>query len=288
MQSDGQSLECLGRPSNPYAVEEISTIDLCLILLRRRWWLIGTLVVTLAAVAMFLVFTRPLYESRAILRIGQVTSMVGSATTPLESSEALVSSLRARFHLNRDDTATIKPPKVTDVIASKRLHGLVTLTARGYNPVQVQTFLQKTVAAIVNRQRQRFDQAMQVRRTYLVNLHREQKRLRSQASSISKQFDKPGSGNAFTLNLDSLLLKRIGVNEAQIVSIQDSMTPPQSMPTTVLAQPSLPVKQIYPKLVLTIVLSIVGGALLGLIAAFCVEFVFQAREEMRRRQSGSV
>lgn len=270
--------------------DEISLIDLYLILVRRRWWFLGTLAVILAAVAAFLVLTRPLYESRATIQIGQVASMDGQGRpTPLEPPDALVSRLRAEYHLDSDDTATIEPPKVTDVSSGSRSHGLVTITARGYSPHQAQAFLQKTVAAIVSRQRQRFDQAMRARRSYLASMREQQKQLQSQAAAISKQLDKPGADGSDTVSAltqdRAALLQQISTNQTQLANVQESMTPPQSTPTALLHQPSLAVKRAFPKVKLTVALGIVGGVLLGLFAAFGAEFFHQAREETRRRRA---
>lgn len=270
----------------PTAADEISLIDLLLILVRRRWWFVGTFAGVMVAVIAFLLLVRPLYESRATIQIGQVASMNGSGKpVPLESPDALVSRLRAEYHLSNADTGPIEPPKVTEVSSANNASGLVTIRARGYSPKQVHGFLQKTVQQILDSQQKRFAQAMRGRKSYLTSLEQQQKQLHYQASAISKKLaSDPGNNAASTLTTEqATLLQQISIDQTTIANVRQSMTPPQSMPTQLLRQPTLPVEKASPRTLLTLVLGVVGGCLAALFVAFGAEFFSQARAEMRRR-----
>lgn len=273
--------------ATPPDTDEISLIDLWLILVRRRWWFLGTLAVVMGAVIAFLVLTRPLYESRATLQIGQIANINGSGqTTPLELPDVLVSKLQAQYHLNDKDTAPIRPPKVTDV-SSNSGNSLITITARAYNSKKAQSFLKNTLQKIQNRQQKLFDQAMSARKDYLVNLKQQKKQLQSQVDSISQQLAKDkgiGPSTTSILTTDRAgLLQQISTIQTQITDVKQSMNPPQSQPTELLQEPTLPVKRIFPKTKLTIALGLAGGVLLGLLVAFFVEFLHRVQMETKKR-----
>ena len=263
----------------PPASDEVSLIDLWLILVRRRWWFVGTFAVIMGAVIGFLVVARPLYASRATIQIGQVTG------TLLESPGALVSRLRAEYDLDNADTGTIEPPKVTNVSSGNNDHGLVTIKARGYSAKQARDFLQRTVQKILNGQQHHFDRAMSARKQHLASLQQQQKQLQSQVNTIGKRLEAdPTTGGAFVLTWEQgTLLQQISAIQSTIANVRQSMTLPQSMPTALLHPPSLPVRRASPRTLLTLVLGIVGACLAALLAAFGAEFFSQARAEMKRR-----
>lgn len=270
----------------PPAPDEISLIDLWLILVRRKWWFVATLAVIMGAVITFLLLSRPLYESRATIQIGQIASMDGSGRpAPLEPPDALLGKLRAEYHLNNADTGTIKPPTVTDVSSGSSGKRLVTIKAHGYTPQQAHDFLQKSVQKILHGQQQRFDKAMSARKSYLASLRQQQKQFRSQVNAFRKKVEADPESNAASIlaSEQGALLQQISANRAVIANIQQSMTPPQSMPTDLLRQPTLPVSKASPRTLLTVVLGIMCGCLAGLFVAFGAEFFAQARAEMKRR-----
>ncbi len=247
-------------------------IDLWLVLVRRRWWFVGTLLVVMSVVVALLMLTPSLYQSRAVIRIGQIANVNGSGqTTLLESPDVLASKLRSA-------------PHVTDVEPSGN-GALVTVAAQGHSPKQAQGFLASALRNIQNDLQQRFDQAMSRSRSYKASLNGQLGELQSINQQLAKAANS-GQKTASTLTASRVdLLQQIGEIQTHIANVQQSMTPPQSIPTELIQKPNLPAKRTSPNVKLMVVLGLLAGIVLGVFTAFSIEFLHRARMEMQWRRA---
>ncbi|QKT04791.1 hypothetical protein HUS23_13710 [Ectothiorhodospiraceae bacterium 2226] len=75
--------------------DEISLVDLWLVLARRKWWIIGTFLVVLAVAAAAAFLSVHRYEFITTIEIG--TRISGNQVSPIESPEAVVAKLNEGY-----------------------------------------------------------------------------------------------------------------------------------------------------------------------------------------------
>ncbi len=263
--------------------DEISLIDLWRVVIKRKKMIIGSLLLTLLLVGAWLAITKPVYESRAVLGIGQVVQM--GQVVQVEASQLLVQRLKEEYRVKDESEGEQKFPMIKEVkTMEKSLPNGVEIIAQAYEPQVAQKFLTDVVTKVIKKHRTLFDIGRTEQQRQLDSLQNEHDRIEQALSLIEHRVSSLVGSEAslaglLTLQKD-LLLQRLPQIEQQQIVVRLAMSELQSRPTTLLRQPTLPINPVKPKPVLYLALATVLGLMLGIFGAFFAEFVGKTRARM--------
>lgn len=274
-----------------YQTDEISLSEIWSILLKRKLLIFiifgGCLILT----GIYLLLAKPVYESRAVIRVGQV-GQEGSAgslqnSIPLQDPDILVQKLKEEYRVDDDSEGARRLPLLSEVINDgKTEEKIITLTARGSSAAQAREFLTGVTDKLLEQHKQLYDQAIGLQQARLNSLKAQLQQLNETIIQYDRRIN-AGSNSALaailTLEKAKLAEQRPEL-ERQISELALAMSPLYSRPSYVLRQPTLPVKPVQPKKSLYLALAMVLGLMLGVFAAFFAEFLAKFRAEAHTKQ----
>ena len=263
-----------------YQEDEISLIDLWRILAGRKWLIFSILLACLVAGAVMTAVIHPLYESRAVISIGQISD-VGQ----LEMPKNLVERLREAYRVGDKTEGPINPPFVSDVSMAKDGAGnIVVIKAQARTPEQARRFLEQVTAKLMKEHQQRYADIRQQLQSRLSALLRQQDNIHRETIDVDNRILALGDTNATlaaTLTLQKAnLLGQLPDVEDRINKLQLNLSSVQSTPTTLIRQPTLPDRAVKPKPLLYMTLATILGLIAGVFCAFTAEFLAKARAQL--------
>ncbi len=272
--------------------DEISLIDLWRVIVKRKKMIIGSLLLALLLVGAWLAITKPVYESRAVIGIGQVgqVGQVGQAgqagqAGQVETPQLLVQRLKEEYRVKDESEGEQKFPLVKDVkTMEKSLPNGVEIIAQAYSAQEAQKFLVDVAAKVIKQHQKLFDLARTEQQRQLDSLQNEHDRIEQALALIEHRVSSLVGSEAslaglLTLQKD-LLLQRLPQIEQQQTVVRLAMSELQSRPTVLLRQPTLPINPVKPKPGLYLALATVLGLMLGIFGAFFAEFIGKTRARM--------
>jgi LPS O-antigen subunit length determinant protein (WzzB/FepE family) len=263
-----------------YSEDEISLIDLWQVIVARKWLVLAVIAICVLAAVLVSVFMSPLYESRAVVNIGQVTG-VGQ----LEVPGALVQRLREEYRVDDTSEGKIPPPYLSDVTLSKSGGGdIIEIKARARTAREANRFLSDVTSKLLHQHQAVYDGIRQQLQKRLAVLRNQRDQINSETGLIEKQIRALGDKNASlvaTLALEKAsLIGQLPELSDEINKLALNLSPVQSSPTKLIRQPTLPVQPVQPRSVLYIVLSMFGGLLLGVFSALLAEYMVNAKNQV--------
>src|SRR5690625_572473 len=257
-----------GTSPSPAPQDEINLFDLWDILVRFRWRLLTVWGLTIAAALSYLALATPVYESRAVVQIGQIGGK------PLHSPTALALELRERYELDEKDRSR---PLLRRVNTEE---SALILEAEAESAEQAQAFLLQIVEELLPLQQQNYAQARSLKQNALESLELQIQRLEEQIQQLTTntQSEVDEAVKALALLQGSTLQADLPVLYKQRLQLQQELAEPNSQPSRVVREPTLPRQASSPRTALTLALAVMLGGMLGSMAAFLSEFARQARQ----------
>lgn len=253
--------------------DEISLFDLWRVLLSRRWWLLGVWLATISAAVIYLVLAPPVFESRAVVRLGRVD---GTLITPQAS---LVLALKERYQVG--ELGRKRP-----YLASVRSEGedALVLVAEARSASQAQHYLERVLQALFVSQQTRYEAAFEMQEAALAVIETQISDLSEQA----RQLQESGAGEQVDEAVQALLILQrsslqadlSGLNQ-QRLRLQQDLSLLRSYPSEAVREPTLTERASEPRPTLILVLALVLGAMLGCAVAFIVSFVHEGNRRAR-------
>jgi len=253
--------------------DEVTFADLWAVLARRKIVALGTLVFVLLCAALFMVFSKPVYESRAVIQVGQV-GLVG----PVEESTVLVQRLQA------------ENPLIEKIEEGKgKGNSIVTVTVRAFSQAEASQRLRTVADALFTEHKVRFDAAIAVQQEKYASVRQRLDSVHALINDLSLLVDelikKKEPTQATILVLEkSNLVKSLAALEENAIVLNRNMGHPLSMPTSFIAEPVTPDAPIKPKPRVIIPLSVILGILLSGLSAFVAEFIDNTRHKVESRR----
>ena len=259
-----------------YQEDEISLFDLWQVLTKRKMLIFTSLLVTLSLTSAWVSTSQPVYQSRAVLGIGQVGS--------LESPQLVVQRIREEYRVKDDSEGPRNLPILTEVkVMDKSLANGVEFIVQAHSAEEAQLFLGKIVSKIMDRHKQLFDMGRSEQQKQFESLQKHRDAIERGLIAIRERISALGKGDAALVGLLTLeqdrLLQQLPQVEQQIVALRLAMSELQSTPTFLLREPTLPIKPIKPKPALYLSLAMVLGLILGVFGAFFAEFLDKVRRQ---------
>ncbi len=266
------------RETQDFQEDEISLIDLWRVIAKRKRLILITVAVILSLVGAWLLIAKPIYESRAVLGVGQVG--------PIESPQLIVQRLREEHRVKDRSEGAQTLPAVTEVkTMEKVLANGVEIIAQAHEAQAAQHFLAEVVAKVMKRHQKLFDVGRAEQTKQLEALQQEAERIEQSLALIEHRISALVGSEAslaglLTLQKD-LLVQRLPQIAQQQTTLRLAMSELQSTPTVVLRTPTLPIEPVSPKPVLYMALAGVVGLMLGIFGAFFAEFIGKTRKQLQ-------
>jgi uncharacterized protein involved in exopolysaccharide biosynthesis len=269
--SDPDSVD--GTRQRPYR-DEVSLFDLWDVLVKRRWWIIGALLVATVAAPAYLLLTRPTFESHAVVRIGRF------AGDPVTAVDVLALELEGKYGAGqagrqRPYLAAVRP---------QNGDGLV-LRASADSPADAQRYLEGVVSKLVAAQRRPYDSARQSLERTLAAVEAQIAALNTQIAGLgelAERSDIDGAVRALVVLQRSSLQSTLPALHGQWLKIQQDLSSLRTYPIEVVRAPVAPEAPSEPKPLRVIAGALLLGIFLGAAGAAVAEFLHQAK---RRRHT---
>lgn len=275
------------KPLQPYYQDqEIDLVDLWLVLRRRRALFFGMVLAALAIAIALIIFMPPVYESRAVLQIGQVGG-VGkeSGAMPVEPPGILVERLNEEYRVNDKSEGEREFPLIASVTLNKGQQNIVTITARAHSVDDAQRYLATVVGKVQREHEQWLQEAVKQQHTRLDVLGNRMtlshQHMEALNDSIARLKVSDPLQAAVLLQEKSKFLQELPSMEQEQALLNLSLSRLQTLPTRFLREPTTPISPERPRPVLYLSLALIIGIILGAMAVFIAEFITNARQRLR-------
>lgn len=256
-----------GAPTPP---NEVNLIDIWTMLARQKRWAIAALVVTLLAAITYVVGTPAIYESRSVVRIGR------SAGELVVSAKALVLTLNEDYRVDELDRTYPRLVSVKD-----EGEDAIVLRAEAKSAAEAKQFLAQIVQKILDGQSTHYQHVRNTREADLKALDDRieamDKHIARLSTATNMRVDEAVKA-LLVLQSGSLLTASLSLLE-QRMKVQQQLFTFNTYPAQLLRDPSLSIKPIRPRPVLTISAAVLLGTVFAIIAAFLADFT----DKLRRR-----
>ena len=268
--------------------DEISLVDLWLVVRRNYWWLLAGLLIGTAAAIAYTTLATPVYESRASIQIGNVPGPGLNATVLIEDPNALSVEL-----IDEYGPKIVSGTARTPYLAKKEVkvrNNILDLAAVGHRPEELIDFLKRIVAKILQRHQQSYVNAIEPLRERIAAIDRQAGILTTQMKELGDLIARLKESSPVQASLVAIERGHLYANLDQLerdrVVLQQLTATTYAGPTKVIAQPELAETPVSPKKLVAIVVGIVLGLVLGLLAVFFKEFFASVRRVSASDNSG--
>jgi uncharacterized protein involved in exopolysaccharide biosynthesis len=254
----------------------LNLVDLWEVLTRRKKTVISTLVLVVLCAIAFAFLTKPVYESKVVIQVGQI-SKVGQ----LEDTSILMK--RSQEH-----------PFIKKIEAWKgKASSIITITVQASSQAEARQRLQKITDQLLHEHDLKYNTVMASQQQKYASLRQEIDTVRSLTNELSllivEMTKKKEFAQATILVLEkNILVKRLYDLERSAIDLDRDITHVGvTYPTRLITEPTSSATPIKPKSKRIIALSIMLGFILAIFSAFIVEFIDKARRQMADRRSKS-
>lgn len=249
--------------------DEISLFDLWDILVRHRWLILSVWALIVLAAVGYLLIAQPVFESRAVLRMGRAG---GEFVT---SPPALVLELKERFRVGEEGR---KRPYLKSV--KQEGDDAVVLVAEAYSAAEAKNFLQQNLQELLSQQERRYSAVRDLQEAALATVNAQIAALHEQVQKLSETAAEAGldeAVRALVVLQRSTIQADLPALQEQRLRLQQNLSQLRSYPNQMVREPTLAERASSPRKALTLALALVLGGMLGVMAAFFAEFLQQAK-----------
>lgn len=269
-------------PSHPapqyYPDDEISLIDLWQTLMRRKLTLISVFVLVVVVAGVYLLVSKPVYESQAILQIGKTYNLVmneGSVDDGqlIENINILKQRLLAEYSDVKKyiiETIDANPEDTKGAIK-------VVVHAGSHDTAEesLEMIIRKLKLAHDARYREKIDRLKQREMSLLSDIRGYRRQLEELDLLIKRMQGNDAGHLALQMVNRGNMRDTVVTLEKELAETQSKLD--ESFKTHIVGSLITKDNPVKPKLKLVIALSIVLGLMLGIFAAFFAEFIARAR-----------
>lgn len=256
--------------------EAVSLVDLWHVLVDRRWLIVATFAVIVAAGLGYVLLKSPVYEASARIRVGQV-----AGTGLIETVEVLSSRLMAKYG---EIVATgVKRPRpfLVRAAAPRGVTGVIDLVVEGGTPDDAVALLERIHADIKALHDDAYRRGVALLDDAVRHIDERRAALQTQLDESAPLMDRLARQDVAQASLVMLERSRI----AALITELDSDKPklaqklllPQTAPTELVEPITAPAWPSAPRRVLIGALSVVLGLIAGVMLALVADFLARAR-----------
>lgn len=276
--------------------EELSLIDVAVLLVRQWKWLAVGIAIGFCLGLWWIAKTPKRYESRGVVRIGRSRASFPIKPTKEQQDMLLepvaVASMRVREEYAAHSILgqQFHGAAVTSTVFDREADELLTILARASDPEVAQKFLNAVMQDFVRGHQQLFAPERAVMEDRLKVIETEQERLRQEIQKIEVASTKPDKmptssvADPQVTTLEQLTRAQFQQQllslEQEAVRLKRDIIDLQSQPTILLSPASLAVYPAEPRTTFLMGLGCVLGIILGCGMALAAEFVSQVRRRL--------
>lgn len=254
---------------------EIGFIEIWLLLVRRKIWVLAGLVITLGIGLAYIILKTPLYEARVRMQIGQV-----GGAGPFEPTEVLAARLISRYGENVADGVVRPKPFLSHASPQKGEAHVVEFMAQGDRPEDPAALLRKIFEEIRQAHAEPFARNVQALTDQLgtVDARRADllQHLQDTASILALLKTRDPVQASLVMMERGRALMLLSTLDEQRPKLIQALSVPQTQPTRLLGDVAVPSRPAAPRRAYVIALATVAGLLLGVLIALGAEFVARA------------
>lgn len=259
----------LERPA-PHLSDDDSLLELWRTLTRRKGVILTVLLVSLIAAGLFIFLVSPVYESRAVLQIGQI-GQIGQ----VESPTVLTKRILVQDDADQGKAATAKTRAFIHSAFLEKETNLVSIIARASTPEAAREYIAQVVAKVMHEHQELFDLARKKQQQSLDLLQMRAHGLNQTIAANEKEMAALGT-YILASERSRLFEQRMQIEQKQ-TELRVAMSALQSKPTTLIKAPALSADPVRPRPLLYFALAIGIGLILGIFSALVIEFISKAR-----------
>lgn len=260
-----------------------SLLELWIVLTKKKGLILTVLLISLVVAGFSIFFTPPVYESRAVLQIGQI-GQIGQIESPAVVTKRAV----VQEDVDRGKTTTDKARPFIQTAFLEKDTNLISIIARGPTPEATREYLVQVVEKVIHEHQELFDLARKKQQQSLDLMQMRSQSLNQMIAANEKEMAALAkqSLNANTFSAlgtyilaserSRLFEQRMQIEQKQ-TELRVAMSALQSKPTTLIKAPTLSTDPVRPRPLLYFAFAIGIGLMLGIFSALAIEFINKAR-----------
>ena len=270
---------------NTYRKDETIDLTELFITLKKRKTLILTFAAVFVSIAALYayVLAKPIYESKAMIEMGQIDD------TPLDEINDAKEKLAYRYRLNAPAMRSVYP-RMTDISVPKDAKNVLSITTQSYDVDSAKSYIQKVVTDIENAYRDKTQAYIANQQAQIDSLNEDIEHNKALLKKMEKEIEKY-SDRIITLSREDAALAgiyalQIGQRQTQLLNLQKyiaslkqkkqglelSLSPIKIKPTRVVGEIETNDTPVKPKKALILAVALMTGLMLGILAALVAEF----------------
>lgn len=258
------------------STQEYTLVDLWVIFTRRKSIIFLTISTAFLVAAVLVIFSRPIYQSRAVIEIG-VLDEIGV----LENTPHVMTRLKEKYGLD-GSLGTGSFPRLGSVATAGE--NIIVLTAQGRTAASAQEFLSHVTADLLDRHRKIYDAGrsrlearLEAFDASIATIERQLGALDSSRQNLADN----AQAAVVAIERGQLLLALSRIREAR-EEIAVSLSPVKAYPSRFINETTLPVTPVAPKPLAYFAFAMFLGVLLAGFIVLVVEAISKARRDLRQ------
>ena len=273
--------------------DEVDIIDVWRVLHRQRRWILLSFVIAAGLALIYVLLARPVWEATAVIQIGQI-GQVGGADREKSLVEPTPRTVE-RLKLNSFEDAVLTALKIPldannpeanlyrNSVKVKLLPNtdLIELKVRGYSPEDAARWVDATVAHLREVHEKIAAPSILRITLQLSEITNDLQKAKAERDRILQNIglkEQISPGNRFAENV--LFANILNNRDAEIrdleqrkLTFEEQLSPARTYATSLMDKIHVPERPAFPKKGLTVILAGVVGMILGIIAAFVIDYV---------------
>ncbi len=254
---------------------QIDLIEIWNIVARRRYLILGIVLVAVALASGYVLLKAPVFESRARIEVGQI--LANDQPMAFESTEVLATRLLARYGSIAPDASPRPRPYLAQASAQKGTSAVIELIAEGDDRDEPADLLETIYREVSNAHRNIYEKNVGALTERLRQLDDQRGAFRlhlQETTGLLESMKERDPVQASLLMLErGRVLTSLSELEAQRPHLVQQLAEPQSRPTRLLNEIAAPAHSSKPRVAAAFTFALVVGLVVGVLFAFFLEFL---------------
>ncbi len=253
---------------------EISLFELWSILVKRKKIIVGVIIGFLVLAGIYCLIKKPIYESKASLRIGSVPN-IGTIVSP----DVVVYKLNEMY--GEEKNLGIELPFLHETkVAESEGKDVISMIAYGKTPEEAQSLLKKINTNILVEHKEKYDSAVLALKGKIASLEENMEILDQEIEGLNSKVESSSENSEVVnslLTFENVKLKQQRVNlSMEVLNLELQASELKARPTKVIIEPTVNEEPANQKTLLILAVALMAGAMIGVFVAFFMEFVQKA------------
>lgn len=259
------------RSAEPALLDDSSLINLYTLLLEWKWLFVLAAIVPPIIAGIFLSITQPVFESRAVV-------LIGEAIHAVEPPDLVAERLR-ETHGGHGGTGDVSRPVLHEIRTSRAAKSVMSIVAHGSDPAATREFVNALTEKLLAEHRAIMDVVEDRVRLRRAVVDRQIGELRERTAVLTRDAKgaKDGGLVAALVLEKSRVQSRLDDLEQERVKLDAELQNYALKSTRLLREADLPHEPVVPRVKLVVVLSLVIGLIAGAVGVLVVELLQRAR-----------